>query len=300
MVRYRTFLFALFAAVLLAPSTGCDKAGAPMHPLNGPRLVLSTPPGLDPSFTLALQFKYRATSGGEAISGEFDLADFDPGVDVVNIPLPSDGRWMVSGEYLNNIGVSIVPLAIGVGEVEVQGPTTFALPMGVLNVGCYEAWLADVGAGSLYGNGDLFTFNTNSSAPSTTLGNGDIQVLLDAAPSLYLGPGTGPVPTFAYLGTGDWVDHTVMSSGTIFHADSLTAKRAARGIAAVTEEKDVYVVKLTPTTHAWLQVTYIENTFGLREMYFRFRVDRSGLPWMRFDVTQYGDINCNTSGVTLY
>jgi hypothetical protein len=95
------------------------------------------------------------------------------------------------------------------------------------------------------------------------------------------------------------VDYTLVPSDAVFHADTLAAKRAILGPTAVMEVDDVYALRLSPTTTAWLQVDQVLNV-GATYVDLYFRLNRHGFHYMKFDVTAFGDVNCNTSGVTLY
>ena len=287
-------------ALLLAAMAGCGKA--PVRPLEGNSLQLSVArPNLtySPQFTLALTLKYHVVSGSDVITGLVDLTQMQSINGPVHIPLPHGGRWLVSAEWIN---LGTTPLYIGADEVDVHGATPLVLAMGNLNIACYKISLADLG--STAGFFDLFTFDTHLSAPSTlSAGTEDVQCFFNNStnPSLYLRPAlVSAVPTFAYLGNGDWVDYTLIPLDTVFHSDTLVAKKAVAGLTAVMEAGDVYVQKLSPTTTAWIQVSQVVNTPPATSVDLYFRLNRHGYPYLKFDVTSYGDANCNTSGVTLY
>jgi len=111
---------------------------------------------------------------------------------------------------------------------------------------------------------------------------------------------TGSVTAaFIYLGTGNWVDFVDIPTGATLYQDSLTAKQAVMGASAVMAPNDVYAVKLSATNTAWIQVQTVVNSVG-PSVQFLYRLNRHSYPYLKFDVTAYGDMNCNTSGVTLY
>lgn len=165
---------------------------------------------------------------------------------------------------------------------------------------CYEAGLDNLG--STMALPDLFTFDTHASAGSTIITTADVQCLLNAAapPSLYFTSYLTSPALFAYLGNGDLVDFTTVPLSAAFHLNTLTAKRAALGSSAVMEVGDVYAVRISATTLAWVQVTQVSNTAPATSADICFRTNRHGYRYLKFDVTAYGDANCNTSGVTLY
>lgn len=280
---------------------GCNNS-APVLPRDGAGLVLSAPHpkdgGVTPSFTLYGFFKYRITSGVEVVSGSIDLSAFQTFGDTVSIPLPHNGKWLISAEWILNTGTTNFPAYIGADEVDVQGATAFSLEMGKLDPACYKVSLADNSSVTILST-DGFNFDTYQSGPATTFA-ADIQCFLDPAPSLYFAAPSTPTSIFAYLGTGDWVNYTAVPSGTTFHLDTLAAKRAALGPLAVMEDFDVYAVKLSASRTVWLQVGLVNNISPLTQVDLYFRENHHGFPYMKFDVTNYGDTNCDASGVTLY
>ena len=302
MVR-TTKLLGVFAAILLALIPGgCGQLPSTARPLNGAGLTLLVPrPETNPSsqFNLGAVFKYRVSSGSDAVTGSVDLTALGGITGTINIPLPYDGHWLVSGEWVN---LGVTPLFIGADLAQVQGSTPFDLELGQTNTPCYKVNLADVAAIPAYP--DLYTFDTNVSASSTLTSAGDIQCLLNPGPSnpsLYFQAGGGSSAKFAYLGNGDWVNFTqAPSSGGVFHGDSLSAKRAALGSSAVMEVNDVYLVELSSSVRAWLQVQQVTNLAPATSVTFDFRLNRHGYTYLKFDVTAYGDANCNTSGTSLY
>jgi hypothetical protein len=300
MVKRKILLPILGAAFLLLAYAGCNNAPQPTHPLNGSGLILSAtaPGGISGKFTLAVALEYRIASGSEVLSGSVSLNQLQSTAGPLNIPLPHDGQWLVSAEWIN---LGTTPLDIGADQATIVGSTPFNLELGTLNQVCYKASMADPASTS--GFNDLFTFDTDISRSSTIAGpQADVQCLMNTDPtypSLYFQPAAGPAPEFAYLGTGDWVNYTDIPSSAVFYNDSQAAKRAALGPTAVMAVNDVYVMKLSPTTIAWIQVNQVSNLAPATSAVFFFRVNRQGLPYLKFDVTTYGNANCNTSGVTL-
>jgi hypothetical protein len=296
MVKLKGYLAAVCGAVFLAALTGCDKLPSSVRPLNAPGLTLTAPApetGVSAQFTLALTFDYRISSGSEAVTGSLTQSQIGGVNGPFSVALPHDGTWLVSGEWLN----AGAPFLIGADQAAVQGPTTFTLEMGELATPCYSVTLSQVG-----GNyGDLFVFDSYTVSFSTIGGPGDIQVVLGTGtfPSMLLQPFTSPSTQFAYLGNGLWADFAAIPSGTVFYSDSLTAKRAVLGPAAIMAVDDVYAVKLSSTNTAFIQVSQADNT-GLNPLVFYFRINRHGYPYLKFDVTAYGNTNCNSSGVSLY
>jgi hypothetical protein len=302
------FLFSLLLVTAGAlVFQGCDKNLSPLRSDSGAKLVLTVPKppapkdGISASFTLYALFKYRISSGGESVSGELDLNDIG-NTGSINIPLPHNGKWLVAAEWIYNSD-GTYPIYIGTDEADVQGTTVFTLNMGYLDT-CYQGDMAELG--SSYGNGDLFDLDYHvygSSAVST--GIGQIQCLRDpdpTYPSLYFAadPGAVTPATFAYLGTGEWVDFTVVPTDAVFYADTLTAKKAALGATAYTSYGDTYAVKMSPTETAWIFVDQVSSYTPYTYIQFYYRTNHHGYPYMKFDVTHYGDLNCNNSGGSLY
>lgn len=295
--RIRVTSLLVFGLILMMG--GCNNS-APVHPLDGPSLLLTVPGsagGFSAKFTLVLGLEYRAVSGPDEVKGSLNMSQIQSLAGPIKVPLPHGGKWLVSAEWIN---ANILPFYIGADEVDVQGATDFNLRMGNLDVSCYQITMADV-ASSTPGP-DLFGFDNYFSGSSTITSGGDIQCVLDTTtiPSLSFQPTAGPSPRFTYLGNGDWVDYTLVHSDAVFHNNTLAAKRAVAGALSVMEAGDVYVMKLSPTTLAWFQVFQVTNLAPATSVDIFFRVNRHPVPYLKFDVTSYGDANCNTSGVTLF
>ncbi|HVZ79193.1 MAG TPA: hypothetical protein VHE12_00175 [bacterium] len=293
----KTFL--TFAAALVLTLVGCNQLPSSARPNNASGLTLSVPApeGISSKFTLLTPvLLYRVVSASEVFSGSVSYSQLASLNGPLNLNLPHDGRWLISAEWLLNG----LPAQIGAGVVTVSGNTPFALEMGSLNSTCYMATIANPGSNA--GVPDTFNFDNNVVAYSpVSLGpTPDIQALWSSpVTSMYLQAYPSPQPNIAYLGTGHWVDYTAIPPSTVFYNDSLAAKQAALGPAAVMEVDDVYAVKLSATTTAWLQVRDVVNV-GATYVQFDFRLNRHGFPYMKFDVTAFGDTNCNTSGNILY
>jgi hypothetical protein len=260
-------------------------------------LSVPAPEGVSSKFTLISPvLYYRAASGTEVFSGSVSYATLGNLYGPVNIDLPHDGQWLISAEWFVNNN----PAYIGADLVTVAGNTPYSLSLGTLNTNCYAVTMANP-LSNCY-NPDLFTFDSNTTAFSpVTLGpNPDLQALLGggATPSMVLQLYT-PQPSFIYLGNGNWVDFTDIPTGASFYNDSVTAKRAVLGATAVMEVGDVYAVKVSAMNTAWIQVQSVSNT-GATCLQFLYRLNRHGFSYLKFDVTAYGDVNCNTSGNVLY
>jgi len=289
----RKTLWTAFLAVLPLLGTGCGQVPTTARPLNAPGLVLSVPAPekITPNFTLIqVMFHYRAASGPDVFSGSVSLNQLPSINGPVNIDLPHDGQWLVSAE----LTTATTPLYIGADLATVSGTTTFPLELGNLNTACYSVSIANPGSNA--GVPDLLTFDTAVTAYSP--GTGDIQALLGAT-SMYLQTYPTARPAFAYLGNGTWVDFTDIPTGTVFYNDSLTAKQALLGATAVMAAGDVYAIQLSATNTAWIQVMD-ELNIGATYTHFLYRLNRHGYPYLKFDVTAYGNANCNTSGINLY
>lgn len=293
----KTFL-AVTAALTLA-MTGCGQLPSTARPNNASGLVLSVPApeGVSAKFTLINPtLLYRMSSGADVISGSTPLSVVGGIAVTLNIDLPHDGQWLASAEWVVNGN----PAYIGADLATVSGNTPFSLSLGTLNTNCYAVTMANP-LSNCY-NPDLFTFDSDMTAFSpVTLGpNPDLQAVLGggATPSMVLQLYT-PQPSFIYLGNGNWVDFTDIPAGASFYNDSVAAKRAILGATAVMAAGDVYAVKVSAMNTAWIQIQSVSNT-GATCLQFLYRLNRHGFSYLKFDVTAYGDVNCNTSGVTLY
>ena len=120
-------------------------------------------------------------------------------------------------------------------------------------------------------------------------------------PAIYLQTHPTVTAAFIYLGTGNWVDYVDIPAGATLYNDSLAAKQAVMGPTAVMAPNDVYAIKLSSTNTAWIQVQTVVNSVA-PSVQFLYRLNRHGFPYLKFDVTAYGNAStvCNTSGVSLY
>jgi len=281
--------------------TSCNQLPPTARSVNGSGLSLSVPvpEGVSAKFTLLTPvLQYRVASGAEVFNGSVSLSQIQSIAGPLNINLPHDGPWLVSAEWL----VNGIPADIGADVATVTGNTAFSLNLGTLNTACYAVSIANPGSNA--GVPDTFNFDNDLVAYSgiTLVPPADVQCLLGTDPlypSVYLQHYPVPVPVIAYLGNGNWVDFTDIPPGTVFYNDSLTAKRAALGSTAVMAVDDVYAIKLSALTTAWIQVDQAVNT-GATYVHFLFRLNRHGASYMKFDVTLAGDAACNSSGVSLY
>jgi hypothetical protein len=309
---------AFLLGVLSLAVLGCNQSNAPVIPRSQASLVLSYPvPKATPSakskaihpsaVTLSGGiFEYRISSGSEAVTGSVDLGSSTASLGTVTIPLPHGGKWLVSAEWFYTYSVGNVspqnitngdPAFIGADEADVEGTTPFTLQMGDAGYSCYCYYsdLSDINSYyySAYGYFSLFTFDSNLTAPVSD-GGGDIECLEDAgSQSDYFAAANGSTATFAYLGTGDWVDYTGIPAGTKFYADSLAAKQAVKGAGSIMEDYDVYAVKLSSGAVAWVQVFYTAADPLYRYVEIIFRVNNQGLSYMKFDQTSCGLSNCD-------
>jgi hypothetical protein len=95
------------------------------------------------------------------------------------------------------------------------------------------------------------------------------------------------------LGNGDWVNYTQIPAGTVYYADTETAKTAALGAGnGAMGIGDVYVVQISPTYHAWVQVTYSYACGTGADTDIDFRVNSHGYQFMKYDATTYDQNNC--------
>lgn len=248
--------------------------------------------------------KYRISSGTEVVSGAISV-DYGTPVGTVAIPLPHNGTWLVSAEWFD---YGYYPRFVGADQVEVAGTTQATLAMGDVTLSsCSYASIGDLGGACYYQ--DLFTFDTAFFGISTNGDTGDIKAAYDAVSgSEYFTTPGGTSLSFAYLGTGDWVNYTSIPNGLTYYPDTVQAKAAVVGtnflIPSVKGRAmgpystglnyyDVYLVQLSPTYHVWLQV--LGGPYGCGSgayTYFGFRVNKHGDSYMKYDSTTYGAANC--------
>jgi hypothetical protein len=302
MVKNMKKISALFVLGILLVINGCNQANPPAYPNNGSALTLSfpVPPKPTPSASkrgvsakdVGLSvgiLRYRIASGTEVVTGAVNV-NYGVAVGTISIPLPHNGTWLVSAEWFDN---GSYPRFIGADQVDVAGATQFTLLMGDITLyGCSYASIADTSYCSPY-QYDIFTFDTDTYGYSTNNDTGDIKVLYDAASSSsYIASGNGTPLKVAYLGTGFFVDSTVIPPGVTYYADTQQAKAAVLGSSnSAMAYGDVYAIELSPTYHVWVQIEGPYYCTG-GYIYLHFRVNKQGASYMKYDATTYGATNC--------
>src|SRR5262245_47325287 len=130
MVKRNVFLAFCGVTALVLALAGCDKLPSSARPKNASSLLLSVPApeGFSSQFTLVIDLKYRVASGSEVFSGSVSLSQLGSTAGPINIPLPHDGQWLVSAEWVNFVGN--IPFYIGADVATVAGNTPFTLRMG--------------------------------------------------------------------------------------------------------------------------------------------------------------------------
>lgn len=305
MVKKAIFPVGLFILGALASFTGCNQAPAPAYPKDGAALTISFPiPNASSKAASKLLhrnvkansavnltnglFEYRISTGSESISGSVTISS-SVTIGTVSIPLPHNGTWLVSAEWFD---YGTYPHLLGADQVEVYGLTNMLLEMGDITLtGCSYDYFTDPGCGYY---GDRFVFDSAQVGFSTNGDPGDIQFKYD--PTLgteYITTPTGTSASFAYLGNGDWVNYTQIPAGTVYYADTETAKTAVLGSGnGIMTVNDVYVVQLSPTYHVWIQIPYTYPCGSGAEADIDFRVNSQGYTYMKYDATTYDKINC--------
>ncbi|HVZ81286.1 MAG TPA: hypothetical protein VHE12_10910 [bacterium] len=308
MVKKILFPIGLLVLGGLLVLTGCNQANPPVTPRDSASLVIAFPvpktvsPALknrsrsgvpSPKSALPLSygtFEYNISAGSEAVTGFVDIS-YGVTMGTVSIPLPHNGTWLVSAEWLEYGN----PRFIGADQAVVNGTTNLNLQMGDVTLyGCSYDYLADPNSCYSTYSGDIFTFDSGFIGYSTNLDTGDIQIVYDQnnGTETMTSP-SGASHGFAYLGTGDWLNYTQIPSGTVYYADSEAAKTAILGAGnGGMAYGDVYAIQISPTSHVWLQITGDYNCGSGDEVYFGFRVNTQGYSYMKYEATSYGKANC--------
>lgn len=235
---------------------------------------------------------YRIASGTDVIKGVVDFNFSGANFGNISVPLPHNGTWLVSAEWVDYYNG---PSFVGADLVNVAGSTNFNLQLGnIYYYGCAYQDLGDANSCTNGYYGDLFTFDSGTIGFTGQGGTGgDIQVLYDVTtPTEYLAAASGSKAKFAYLGTGDFVDFTDIPSGAKYFADTQKAKAAAGLASSAMASNDVYVVELSSTSHVWIQVNYVNYCGSGGYLAIRFRVNTQGYPYMKFQQTTFGLANC--------
>jgi len=350
MVKKSIFAGVLSLSILGMVLSGCGQSGAPVIPassasvltLSIPAKVLNSKPhSLTASSTKKTnasnalpdtsmgRLKYYITTADQSpVTG---LLDFGSGSEVgtITIPLPKDGKYLVSAEWfyiynpslggakpLSSVNAAVptstfveVPEFVGADAVTVQGTTSLVLDMediGYSEYSCYSNYLTDPSNCDytpVLAYYDLYSFDSGVLSSSLTGGAGDIQASFDATTSsTYFSspvPGASPVPIYTYLGNGDLVNFPSLPAGAVFYPDTLQAKTAVLGSASsVLALNDVFVVKVPSTNGiAWVQIS--GQSFDCAAppssalIRFWFIYNSQGLNYMKFQQTTNGNINCN-------
>jgi hypothetical protein len=304
MVRKTLIPVGLFILGALLSFAGCNQAPAPAYPKDGSTLSLSFPvpkastktlKGARPRGVKASEvdlsngvFEYKISAGSEAVTGSISISS-SVTMGTVNIPLPHNGTWLVSAEWLDYGSYAHF---VGADQVVIYGLTNMVLPMGDVTLyGCSYNYFTDPGCGYY---GDRFVFDSAQVGFSTNGDPGDIQFKYDSAIGTeYITTPNGTSLSFAYLGNGDWVNYTEVPAGTVYYADTETAKTASLGAGnGAMAVNDVYVVQLSPTYRVWVQVSYTYVCGSGAEADIDFRVNTLGYTYMKYDTTTYDKTNC--------
>jgi len=323
MVRKIAVVFSIFLAGLWALS-GCSKSSSPVSPRASGGVKLSLPVGAikaqlksqnivsNGEGFVTIKYRISPKAGGAAIKGTLnvDLSNGDNPTLVAS--LPSTGKYLVAVEVFQAYGNRLVgaikataskasvllatsattevtdayPILLGAQEVDVQGATALSLKLGRLDMDCYSGDVNN-GDGSY---GYNFDRDENGYGSGYDLGVDDRGALINQNDGGNF---------IAYLGHGDLLDFPQVSSDTKYFTNSLDAKGGPVTLG------DVFVVKspTKPGMLVWMQVAnmsfydygegYIQADYG-----FIFRTNDEGYDHYRFDMTSYGQMNCNDAVFT--
>jgi hypothetical protein len=296
----------------LGAFSGCTKGSSPVSPRTG-NVSLSLPVAAikaqikaqnivsSASATVEVKYNIVPQAGGSAVQGSLNVDLTSNDNPTLSAALPGIGKYLVAVEVFNLAGTSPVnpsvskvkqiagtnaapmnsgnttgyPVLLGAEMIDVQGTTSATLKLGRLDTSCYNAYVYNFDG--YYG----YNFDKNTGSIDNTSDIG-----MDANGNL-INQATGGA-FITYLGNKDLVEVPQIASDAKFYATSLDAKGGAVSVG------DVFGIRVPtkPNALVWLQVTSVpEGTKGYIQFCFRYNDD--GYNYYRFDMTSYGQINCN-------
>ncbi len=318
MVRKIAVVFSIFLAGLWTLS-GCSKSSSPVSPRASGGIKVSLPVGAikaqlksqnivsNGSGYVTVKYRISPKGGGAVIKGALnvDLSSGDNPTLVAS--LPNTGKYLVAVEVFESYNetrlgtlkakagkasvllatsatnqvTDAYPILLGAQEVDVQGATALSLKLGRLDMDCYRGSVNN-GDGSY---GFQFDRCANDYGSDMDMGVGENGALVNQHDGGNF---------IAYLGQGDLLDFPQVPSETKYFTNSLDAKGGPVTLG------DVFVVKspTKPGMLVWMQIAnmsfydygggYIQADYG-----FIFRTNDDGYDHYRFDMTGYGQMNCN-------